>query len=152
MRPGLQRERGSVTLFVVIFALAALALASLIVDGGTVLNSEERAADIGEQAARAVASQIDVTALRQGVVQISPNACEQAAALIQQYSTSDNVQVTENACIGVGTRASVTVTVTTRPVIELGFGSFSRTVTEHATVQCGNAVSINQQGPNGTCN
>lgn len=151
----MRRERGSITLFTVIFAMAALALASLIVDGGTMLNARERAADIGQQAARAVASQIDVAALRNGgTVQIDQAAgCAQAATLIQQYSAADDVHVTENDC-GLGqtpTQASVSVTVTAKPIIELGFGSFSSTVVETATVQCGNAVAVNNQA-NGGCN
>lgn len=144
----MRRERGSITLFTVIFAMAALALASLIVDGGTILNARERAADIGQQAARAVASQIDVAALRNGTVQINKaEGCAQATTLIQQYSRADNVQVTENGCgLLSPTQAQVSVTVTTKPIIEIGFGSFSSTVQETATVQCGNAVAVNNKG------
>ena len=46
-------ERGSVTLFVLLFSITALVLASLLVDLGSAINAQERAADLAEQAARA---------------------------------------------------------------------------------------------------
>ncbi len=60
LRPALEntalqstRDRGSVSLWVVIFAFVTLALLILIVDGGQVIVAKSRAADIAEQAARA---------------------------------------------------------------------------------------------------
>ncbi|MBV9379193.1 MAG: pilus assembly protein [Streptosporangiaceae bacterium] len=145
--PGHDTERGSVTLFVLLFTIAALALASLIVDGGTVLNTEERAADIAQQAARAAADQISTQALRTtGQVVIDPQtACPAAYAIIQRYSVADNVQVTGRACAAAGQNATVTLTVTATPVIEIGFGSFTKTVHETATTTCGNA-QMQQRG------
>jgi Flp pilus assembly protein TadG len=149
---GPRGDRGSVTLFVLIFTVAALALASLIVDGGTVLNTEERAADIAQQAARAAADQISTQDLRTtGAVEIDQQtACPAAYAIIQQYATADNVDVSGQTCQAAGTQAVVTLTVTATPVIEVGFGSFTKTVQETATTECGNAQAAQpQQG--GVC-
>ena len=57
LRPGpaAERERGSVAVFTVVFAVAVVFLTALIVDGGIAMNARERAADIAEQAARAAA-------------------------------------------------------------------------------------------------
>lgn len=57
-------ERGSMSVFVVIFSVAVFLLAGLLVDGGAAINARLKAADIAEQAARAAADQIDVEALR----------------------------------------------------------------------------------------
>ena len=48
-------DRGSVSLWVVMFAFVTLALLILVVDGGQVIIAKSRAADIAEQAARAAA-------------------------------------------------------------------------------------------------
>jgi Flp pilus assembly protein TadG len=136
-----ERERGSITLFVVIFTLAALALASLIVDGGTVLNTEERAADIAQQAARAGADQINVNALDNGNVTVdSGKACPAADNIVQQYSVADNVDVTAHTCMARANVVTVTVSVTTKPIIELGFGSFTKMAKATASPVCGNAI------------
>jgi Flp pilus assembly protein TadG len=134
-------DRGSVTIFLVVFTLAALALASLIVDGGTVLNTEERAADIAQQAARAGANQLNIQALRAGTVAVDPvTGCAAANVIVQQYATANNVDVTGHTCTGTGALVTVTVTVTSRPVILQAFGSFSKTATETANVVCGSAT------------
>jgi Flp pilus assembly protein TadG len=134
-------DRGSVSIFLVVFTLAALALASLIVDGGTVLNTEERAADIAQQAARAGANQLNVQQLRAGKIAVDPvTGCTAANVIIQQYATADNVNVTGHTCNGNGMTVTVSVTVTSTPVILQAFGSFSKTATETAAVQCGSAT------------
>jgi Flp pilus assembly protein TadG len=68
-------DRGSVSLWVVIFAFVTLALLILIVDGGQVIVAKSRAADIAEQAARAAADDINPAALRNGQVSIAAGAC-----------------------------------------------------------------------------
>ena len=69
-------DRGSVSLWVVIFAFVTLALLILIVDGGQVIVAKSRAADIAEQAARAAADDINPAALRNGQVTIAAGACD----------------------------------------------------------------------------
>jgi Flp pilus assembly protein TadG len=58
------RDRGSMSVFVVIFSLSVILLAGLLVDGGAAINARLKAADIAEQAARGGADQIDVGLLR----------------------------------------------------------------------------------------
>lgn len=61
---GRQGERGSMSVFTVLFSVVVFLLAGLMVDGGAAINARLRAADIAEQAARAGADQIDVDHLR----------------------------------------------------------------------------------------
>ncbi|MED7927422.1 flp pilus-assembly TadE/G-like family protein [Nonomuraea sp. LP-02] len=57
-------ERGSMSVFTVLFSVVAFLLAGLLVDGGGAINARLRAADVAEQAARAGADQIDEDVLR----------------------------------------------------------------------------------------
>jgi len=57
-------DRGSVSLWLVIFAFTTIALLVLVVDGGQTMNAKSRAADIAEQAARAAADDVNVGQLR----------------------------------------------------------------------------------------
>jgi hypothetical protein len=59
-------DRGTVTAFVVSFAIALLAVGGLVLDGGYLLAARERAYDEADAAARAGAQAIDVDALRSG--------------------------------------------------------------------------------------
>lgn len=125
-------EQGSASLFVVFFAIAALALASMLVDLGNAVNAQERAADLAEQAARAAANAIDVASLRSGNVVIDQaTACASAQTLIQQYASSSGIQATmTQPCTYPGPRqVTVYVSVTTTPVI----GHFSFTMRAHET-------------------
>lgn len=95
----IRRDRGSVSLWVVIFAFIAFWLLIVVVDGGQVMNAKSRAADIAEQAARAAAEDVNVPALRAGTVQIEPAACDAggpADNLVQTYAK------------GIGVTASMT--------------------------------------------
>src|SRR5262249_36520914 len=91
-RAGPGAERGSVTVFVVFFTLVALALARRLVDVGSAVSAQERAADLAEQAARAAANAIDVADLRSGTVAIDQTrACADASNLIQAYAAASRV-------------------------------------------------------------
>ena len=73
-------ERGTATAFILGFAIVLLACAGLVVDGGTAINERMKLADNTEQAARAGAQAIDLTALRQdNVVRLDPAAARAAA-------------------------------------------------------------------------
>ncbi len=131
-------ERGSVTLLVVFFTLIALALASLLVDVGGALNARERAADIAEQAARAGANDIDVAALRDGEVAIdTASACSRALGLVADYSARSGFDATANCPPPSPQQITVTVSVTTRPVIAAALGSFTVHATATAEPVCG---------------
>jgi Flp pilus assembly protein TadG len=145
-RPDEQRERGSVAVFTVVFAVAVIFLTALIVDGGIAMNAKERAADIAEQAARAAAGNINVAGLRAGgVAAIGPGACGLASQLVSAYSQQDSSGVdratgaTMTSCVATtGTEtATVAVTITTRPLVAGILGSFTETARETATAECG---------------
>jgi Flp pilus assembly protein TadG len=138
------RDRGSVTLFFAIFSIAAFAMLSLLVDGGTAINARERAADIAEQAARAAANTIDITTLRSaaGTVQIGAGACAAAGHIVGLYQTTSHTTASMTSCNAArgATQAMVTVSVTTAPVIPMFFPSITETTFATAQPACGNAV------------
>lgn len=73
-------ERGSVTVFVVVFTFAILMVGGLVLDGGYTLAAHRRAFNEAEAAARAGAQAVDLDALRAtGVVQLDAEAARQRA-------------------------------------------------------------------------
>ncbi len=145
-RPAGHRDRGSVAVFTAVFALAVIMLLALLVDGGSVLNARERAADIAEQAARAAATDLVTADLRNtSAVTIDwATACAYAQQAVTAYAKGFN-QLTSarmTSCApGANPRtATVTVRVTARPVIPApGFPTLTVTATQSATAACGNA-------------
>jgi Flp pilus assembly protein TadG len=144
---GDDRDRGSVSVWVVIFAFVALALLVLVVDGGQVMIAKSRAADIAEQAARAAADDINLPSLRAGNVQIDPDACAAggpADTLIRTYAKGIGVtasMVAPDCTFGAGMRAvTVYVQVSMTPAIPAGM---SIIVTAHDTayLACGSAMA-----------
>ena len=75
-------QRGSFTFAVIFWALTAMMLAGLVVDGGLAITERQRAGDIAEQAARAGADDLDPNALRAGNYQLEANACDRARAVV----------------------------------------------------------------------
>ena len=75
-------ERGSFTFAVIFWALIAMMLAGLVVDGGLALTERQRAGDIAEQAARAGANDLDPNALRDGQYQLAGDACDRARKVV----------------------------------------------------------------------
>lgn len=75
-------QRGSFTFAVVFWALMAMMLAGLVVDGGLSITQRQRAGDIAEQAARAGANDLDQNALRAGRYVLAANACTRAQAVV----------------------------------------------------------------------
>ncbi len=73
-------ERGSVTVFVVVFTAAILMVGGLVLDGGYTLAAHRRAFNEAEAAARAGAQAVDLDALRAtGVVQLDAEAARHRA-------------------------------------------------------------------------
>jgi Putative Flp pilus-assembly TadE/G-like len=137
-------DRGSVTLFVVIFTITALFLASMLVDLGSAVNAQQRAADLAEQAARAAAATINIASLRSGNVAIdTATACQNAAAVITRYDQLSGVNAAMQpglGCLyaGPGPRqVTVYVQVVTTPVISAVFGSFTMKAHETACAEFG---------------
>jgi Flp pilus assembly protein TadG len=155
------RDRGSISLWVVIFAFTTLALLVLVVDGGQTMNAKSRAADIAEQAARAAADDINVTNLREGTagrgntVELAGNACDldpqtgPAAQLVANYASGvPGATATLTACTPSMTTVdgipslSVTATVqlSVRPALPVPpFNTISATAEETAYLACGSA-------------
>ena len=143
-RPGL-RDRGSVAVFTLVFAIAVVSLTALILDGGIAMNARERATDIAGQAARAAAGDIDVGALQTtGRAEIAQGACAIADQLVQRYAQLDSggvdkvdtaIMVSCAAPAG-SEQATVIVQITTQPLVGV-LGGFTETGQESAVAECG---------------
>jgi hypothetical protein len=72
-------EDGSISAFVALMLVALLAVIGLVVDGGSALSARQSATDEAEQAARAGAGALSVSALRSGVIQIDQQQAIAAA-------------------------------------------------------------------------
>ncbi|RMI36969.1 pilus assembly protein [Actinomadura harenae] len=120
-----ERDRGTITLYIVLFTPIVFMLAGLIVDGGLAIHARQHAADMAEQAARAGANQIDTTALRDnGKVRIDTGtACASAYSLLDDFGE----QVDARSCDPTPDEVRVSVEITVHPQllgIIPGMGSF----------------------------
>jgi len=106
LRPLLEAEEGTVTAFVVIFTLALVLLAGLVLDGGLTLAAKVQAIDDAQAAARAGAQAIDITTYRAtGQVTLDP---AQASADAQAYLAAAG----DTGTVAVlGDQVTVTVTI-----------------------------------------
>jgi hypothetical protein len=75
-------QRGSFTFAVIFWALMAMMLAGLVVDGGLSITERQHAGDVAEQAARAGANDLDQNELRAGRYVLAADACDQAARVV----------------------------------------------------------------------
>ncbi|MFI6519965.1 TadE/TadG family type IV pilus assembly protein [Spirillospora sp. NPDC050679] len=119
-------DRGSISMYVVLFTPAVFLLAGLLVDGGLAIHARQRAADMAEQAARAGANQIDDAALREtGKPVLDPGRAQAAACdLLTRYDD----KVTGSRCDANAAEVNVMVELTVEPQllsIIPGFGSFT---------------------------
>ncbi|MEV4891082.1 pilus assembly protein TadG-related protein [Nonomuraea sp. NPDC055795] len=106
-------ERGSMSVFTVLFSVVVFLLAGLLVDGGAAINAKLRATDIAEQAARAAADQVDVEHLRatgQARLLGESEVCGRADEVVTAH---DADEVARGDC-AVSGGAEVRVTVTVR--------------------------------------
>ncbi len=112
MTGGGSGERGSMSVFVVVFSVTVFLLAGLLVDGGAAINARLKAADIAEQGARAAADAIDEDELRRtGRIRLlrdDATVCERARHIVAAQGT-DAARLT--ACVPAGTRVTVSVSV-----------------------------------------
>ena len=125
------RDRGSVTAYLLIMTVALVLLMGLVLDGGAALTAHGTAADTAQQAARAGADALDDTSLRTTTpagLTANPAAARTAAAAVLAAA----------GVTGEVTVAGATVTVTaraTRPTAILaivGIGQVGGTATATA--------------------
>lgn len=109
----LREDRGAATGWAILLVIVVGLLAGTVLDGGNAMANRVQILDIAQQAARAGANQLDLTALRgPGVVRLDPVAAEAAATAFL-----DQVGATGTAT---ATPTEVTVTVTdSRPTLVL---------------------------------
>ncbi|GAB3365863.1 MULTISPECIES: TadE/TadG family type IV pilus assembly protein [Amycolatopsis] len=127
-------EDGRVTAFVVVLVTAIIAFSGLVLDGGLALAAKIRAIGEAQEAARAGAQAIDLSAYRSsGALRLVPR---QATILARQYLAATG----ESGSVSVaGNTVTVTVTVS-QPTQLLGFvgiGSITVTGTGQAQPQRG---------------
>ena len=120
-------ERGAVSTFLAVIALALLMAAGLAVDGGRKVNALREASHLADNAARAGAQAVDLDTLRTtGDLTLLPT---DAADRAHQYLTS--LGYTGAEVTVTGDTITVTLSLTVDPVL-LPTGPITVTVTETA--------------------
>ena len=122
-------ERGSFTIFVVLWSLVIVMVAALVIDVGLAISQRERAADLANQAARAEAQNLSTLVLRQsGGIQIQGGCGEAEAYLNSAQSSIHYGTASIDGCTldGAANAVTVTVSLTYSPFV---FDLFSGTVT-----------------------
>lgn len=121
---GPRSEEGTVTVLVVGLTLALLLVAGLVLDGGALLAARRQANDLADNAARAAAQAVDVSALRSGAsAALDPLAAELAAEAYLTAAGHDGEVVVATD------RVEVTVVVAARMSLLQLAGIGDRTVT-----------------------
>jgi len=117
-------ERGSFTFAVIFWALIAMMLAGLVVDGGLAITERQRAGDIAEQAARAGAEELNPADLRLDTLTIEADAaCNRAKAVGDASGLPDGAVVCDvpgTATTSTGQTVpdfTVHVTITYSPIL-----------------------------------
>lgn len=134
-------ERGTATAFILGFAIVLLACAGLVVDGGTAINERMKLADNTEQAARAGAQAIDLTALREdNVVRLDPAAARAAAdgylaGIGYSNYSADVVRDAAGQYTSVRVVAKDTVPTTMLRLIHIGSFDINATATAQAVTR-----------------
>ncbi|WP_031514126.1 pilus assembly protein TadG-related protein [Streptomyces sp. NRRL F-5123] len=133
-------DRGSGAIALLIFALLFVTLAAFVVDGGRVLATRERAADLAEQAARAAAQDIDVDALRSGadLGKTAPIRYGNCRSDITKFLTAAGLSdddVSHSTCSGNRRRITVTVRITFQPMVTSLFAVKGHAVKGTATAE-----------------
>jgi Flp pilus assembly protein TadG len=120
LRERLRGDRGSLTVAVILWTPLVLVMAGFVVDVGFLISKREHAADLAEQAARRVADDLDLNALRANPPQIVVNNNCDADATSYLHATGDQATLISCAITGnpPGNNPTVTVTIqiTTNPL------------------------------------
>lgn len=122
------QERGAVSTFLAVIALALLMAAGLAIDGGRKVNALREASHVADNAARAGAQAVDLDTLRTtGELLLVP---DQATDRVDQYLASLGYTATE--VVVNDAEVTVTVDITVDPVL-LPTGPMTVSATETAT-------------------
>jgi putative Flp pilus-assembly TadE/G-like protein len=124
-------DRGGISLFVLITAVAVILAAGLVADGGRKLRAASAASAVAEEAARAGAGQVDADQLRQtGQWRISgEDAVAAADAYLRNSGHQGSASVVNN---GQTVRVTVTIIKPTLILQSIGIGEVSATRTAEA--------------------
>ena len=123
------RQRGAVSVLLVVLMSSLFLASGLAYDGGQILAARREAIDVAGAAARAGAQQLDVTALRSGTLTIDNNAAIRSAS---DYLRAHGYE--GNAAVVAG-EVHVTVTITRQLAILAAVGISERTVTGIGTAR-----------------
>jgi Flp pilus assembly protein TadG len=123
-------DSGQITVLLLPLLAALIAVAGLVIDGGTALAARQQAANLAEQAARIGADHIDQRSLYgTGPVQVDPAAARSAAeSYLRAQRVSGRIETD-------GDRVTVTVTIDRRTALLGLVGIDSLSVTAHATAR-----------------
>ncbi|MER7148372.1 MULTISPECIES: TadE/TadG family type IV pilus assembly protein [Streptomyces] len=128
------RDRGSMSVFFALAALAILMVLGLLVDGGGALNAANRSTSLAQEAARTAGQQLDAAQAVQGTaITVDPNAAAGAARdYLAARNVSGDVSVSDD-----GRTLNVTVhaTYTTLFAQLVGRSTINVTGTAHAHLQ-----------------
>ncbi len=130
------RDRGSLSLLVVILFVALAALAGIVVDGGAKLEADQNAVALAEEAARAGATIVnESSAYSSGTFVVDQ---QQAIAAARSYLNEAGYEQYTVAAAGThAIRVSVTITEPTRFLSLIGVDSFTCTGTATASLVTG---------------
>ena len=128
-------ERGSLTLMLIILLVGLLAMAGIVVDGGTKLDDEQQAAAVAQEAARAGAGMVNrAQAYSTGSFTIDPG---QALAAAQQYLSSAGVQGIASPDGNDAIKVTVTITEPTKILSIIGISTITATGSATASLVTG---------------
>lgn len=125
-----ERERGSVSLFVVVFFAALLAAVGLVVDGGAKLRAARQASAVAEEAARAGAGRVDRDRAYARGGRFTVDSTTALTAARAHLATSGG---SGTAAITGGQQIRVTVTISKPTVLLAAFGVGEVSATKTAT-------------------
>ena len=133
---GKRRDRGGLSLMIVVLFVPLAALAGIVVDGGAKLNADENAVALAQEAARAGATTVDQSAAYSSgsfVVGQQQALTAARAYLIQAGYARYTVAADGARAI----KVSVTITQPTRFLSMIGIDSFTCTGTATASLVTG---------------
>jgi len=128
------RDRGSLTLMLIVMAVALIALAGLVIDGGRKLNETETAYAVAQEAARAGADAVNTSqAYSSGTYVVDlPEARAAAQAYLASAGYSGSVSASGNTI-----QVTVHITESTAVLSIIGIDSMEATGTADASLETG---------------